>query len=329
MTKISCITRSKWSDLETLHVKPGVGEGGGGIVLKYLNLRKCCRDMHFTNDFADPNMQPVIIIEPMAFHGSKEGIESNIKKLASHNSIKLLWCEEQAIFRWKGRIREQILSLCHGVVACNAYQAQLLKVIVPNVPIYTLYTPIDSELYKPVEKKRQIIVAGKVGLQKNTAALVKLFQALPSDVNKVYCGNAGMWGQVTYEADKKLELELARVTDEYVKEATPLDVAKFICESLVAVNCSIYDVGSLFALESGLGGCWFYAWRYHPMFDEYENFHRFDNLADGIRKITKCLETETQPNEKLRAELEKKHSYPAFRSQLRQLLGEVFVSGTP
>lgn len=328
---VSCITRKAWSDLKTLEIKPTVGQGGGGVVTKYLNLRKCCPDMHFTNDFADPDMQHVIIVEPLCFFKNdsevKEDWSSKLQNLRSHNkSVKLLWCEEQAVFRWKAKYRKEIFSAFDGLLACNAYQHQLLKVIAPTQPIYTLYTPIDSQLYTPIEKKKQIIVASKVGLQKNIDAILRVFEALRDEVHTLFIGNAGMWGQYTYDYDKELENQLARAADEYIETETPVAVAKRINESRIGLNMSIYDVGSLFFLECGMAGVDFFAWRYHPQFDEYENLTRFETVEDGALEIMECLENGLQPNTALIKEIHEKHSFEAFREQLGHVLKEVLMN---
>lgn len=327
---VSCITRKAWSNLKTLEIKPTVGQGGGGVVTKYLNLRKCCPDMHFTNDFADPDMRPVMLVEPLCFHKNdrdvKESVNSKIEKLRKHKAIKLLWCEEQAVFRWKGYRQKEIFSLFDGLLACNLYQYQLLKAIAPDKPIYTLYTPIDGKLYAPKKKKKQVIVAGKVGLQKNIDAILQLFQELPKDIHTLYIGNAGMWGNYNYAYDKTLEDRLAEVADEYIHSASAIQTAQRIGESQVGINMSIYDVGSLFFLECGMAGCDFFAWQYHPMFDEYRNLTRFETVEDGALEIMDCFENQTlSPNAELMAEINEKHSFQAFRNQLGSVIKSVLL----
>lgn len=332
--KISCITRRDWVDLKMLETKPGADSGGGGIVTKYLSLRKCCPNIHFTEDFGDEALRPVLLIEPLTIKIkpalAEKIVSGKMEKLQQHKGIKLLWCEEQTVFRWTHKIQKMILPHIDGLLACNQYQHQLLETLPFDLPIYTLYTPIDPEVYYPEEKKRQIVVASKVGLQKNTQAVIDLFQQLPSDIHKVYLGNAEMWGAATYEYDKELEKQLAHTADTYIKSASPLDTAKYIRESLVGVNMSIYDVGSLFFLEAALSGCHFFAWNYHPMFDEYEHVHRFDTLQDGLPKMIECFEKQ-EPNTPLTDEVAAKHSFKSFKTQLdsviKNVLKEVFISG--
>ena len=328
---ISCITRRSWTDPKSLELEPqyGLGKGGGGIMTKYLNLVKCCPKMHFTNDFADPDLQPIVLVEPLCFFGNDPGgteaADSKIEKLSQHKGIKLLWCEEQEPFRWHYNTQKNIFDLFDGLIACNQYQHQLLSTLPFNLPIYTLYTPIDEKLYYPDLKQRQVVVAAKVGLQKNTEAIIKLFSRLPEDVNTVYIGNAGLWGAYHYEYDKKLELKLEKTANEYIKTASAIKTAERIRESQVGVNMSIYDIGSLNFLECAMSACDFLAWKYHPMFDEYQNVTRFENLNDGIPKVIEALDS-AKPNTELQAEVAEKHSFKAFHTQLGNLVRQVITN---
>lgn len=328
---VSCITRPNWVNPETLNTKPESGNGGGGVVTKYLSFAKCCPNIHFTDDFADPDLKFIVLIEPLSIRikdvVAEEIVDGKMEKLQQHKGIKLLWCEEQTVFRWSDKVQQKIFNSVDGLVACNQYQKQLLEKLPCGLPIYTLYTPIDADVYYPEKKKRQIVVASKVGLQKNTQAVIKLFEQLPSDIQKVYIGSAEMWGKCTYEYDKELEKGLARTADTYIKSASPLETAKYIRESLVGINMSIYDVGSLFFLESAMAGCHFFAWNYHPMFDEYTTVNRFDNIDDGLPKIIDCFENQTEENNALRDEISQKHSFNAFKAQLGNIIQEVFLSG--
>ena len=328
--KISCIVRAPWFDKETLKMKPGQNSGGGGIVTKYLNVSKCCPEIHFTEDFGDRDLRQIVLIEPLSLR-LKKGVAEKVvagkmEKLEQHTGIKLLWCEEQTVFRWSHKIQRMILSTIDGFVACNQYQKQLLETLPFDKPIYTLYTPIDADIYRPVEKKKQVIVASKVGLQKNSQAIIKLFKQLPEDVHTVYVGNSDMWGRHTYECDREFERGLETAADTYIKSASPLETAKWICESLAGINMSIYDVGSLFFLESAMAGCNFFAWNYHPMFDEYEHVDRFNTLEDGLPQMIEQFE-KCEPNTALQNEVAAKHSFESFRQQLGNVVKEVFLNG--
>ena len=88
---------------------------------------------------------------------------------------------------------------------------------------------------------------------------------------------------------------------------------------------SIYDIGSLNFLECAMSACDFLAWKYHPMFDEYQHVTRFETLNDGIPKIIDALD-KARPNTELQAEVATKHSFKAFHNQLGNLIKEVITN---
>lgn len=336
--QVGFVTRREWFDLKGLELRPGENKNdsqegfqlraGGGMMSKYLNVRKACPEAHFTDTYDVPGL--VMIVEPLTFFGDfrrSVPLEERLDALSKHNGLKFLWAEEQTIFRWPRQATEKILSEFDAVLACNLYQQQLIQGVYPDKTVKVLYTPIDQTLYQSRPKKRQVVAVGKIGLQKNTEAVIHLFEQLPTDVHKIYIGNSGLWGKVRYEADRDLEHRIAAVADEHLASATAAEVAKVVGESLVYINLSIYDVGCLSFLEAAMAGCWCYCWNYHPMFDEYENISRVENVSDGLSPMKERLETENlEPNTALREEMLKKHSFDAFRGQLQRVLGEILIS---
>ena len=253
-------------------------------------------------------------------------VSEKVKKLSAHNGIKLLWCEEQTVFRWSNTVKHLLLPEMDGYVACNQYQAKLLETLPVKKPIYILYTPIDREIFRPAEKKPQVVVASKIGLQKNTEALIDVYSKLPKELHKLYVGSADMWGKSVYEYDRQIEIKMSKAADEYIKTASPLDTAKRIRESYIGINFSIYDVGSLFFLECGMSGLNFFAWWYHPQFDEYKNISRFKTAEECVSQI-EALDGKLDPNTELVDEIRKKHSFDAFHDQLGQIVQEIFIGG--
>ena len=340
--QISFVTRAEWIDMKNLELKPRAfdepfeeGEtpppGGGGIMSKYLNVRKALPEATYTTTLSDVHT-PVAIIEPLTFWGL-DGIgeecryEEKRDALAEYAGVKLLWAEEQEVLRWWGGPRKEILERVHGVLACNQYQAQLLKSVC-DVPIRVLYTPIDENLYVAREKKPRVVAVGKIGLQKNSDTLIELFRLLKGQVETVYVGNAGLWGHYTYKSDVELERELASVVDVYVKSATAAETAAIVGESLCYVNLSVYDVGCLSYLEAAMSGCWCFCWDYHLMFDEYEHCQRVTDIEDTALQIIDRVTGDCVPCDALRDEIYQKHSYPAFRNQLQNVVSEVIFNAT-
>ena len=334
--RVTFVTRPEWTDLSNLNLKPRAdvpvrdGEmpppGGGGIMSKYLNVRKACPSAQFATKMEDV-ATPVAIVEPLTFwgidgHGTEANYEGKRDALGAYHGAKILWAEEQEVLRWWGGPREEILDRVHAVCACNAYQAQLLRAVVDK-PIHILPTPIDEHLYTVRAKTPQVVAVGKVGLEKNVDTLLDLFDLLKGQVRTVYIGNAGLWGHRTYSIDAVIEQELASVVDEHIPSATAAEVARVMGESLMYVNMSIYDVGCLSFLEAAMAGCWCFCWEYHPMFREYEHVVPVVDVEDAAEKIIDRAVDTCEPCADLQAEVHRKHAYGAFNTQLRHVIGEV------
>lgn len=346
--RINFVTRSEWFDMSRLHLRPRAndlvmeeGEGlatvvgnhaGGGMQSKYLNVAKACPDAHFVGDF-NSFTEPIAIFEPLLFWGNDfkgqpEYFNEKRDALEAYQGLKLLWAEEQTIFRWFGYERGQILEQMHGILVCNEYQEQLVRAIAGDLPVLKLYTPIDENLYRPRPKKPQVVAIGKVGLQKNVDTLIEFFKLLGDDVHKIYIGNAGMWGQTEYDADPLLEREIASVVDEHIPSATASQVARILGESLCYINVSLYDVGCLSFLEASLAGCWAFCWEYHLMFDEYSNVVRFADIAEAREQILERVHGERIACDALRDEVLAKHSFSAFRENLESVVKEVIFDAS-
>ena len=335
--QLSFVTRPEWTDLDNLRLKPRAYDmpfpegvkpppGGGGIMSKYLNVRKACPDAQFVSSVADVTT-PIAMVEPLIFWGLDGfGEEANYEEkrdaLDAYSGVKILWAEEQEILRWWGNARDEILDRVHAVFACNAYQQQLLKSVV-KIPIHRLYTPIDKHLYAPREKIPQIVAVGKIGLEKNVDTLLDLFETLKGQVRTVYVGNAGLWGHHTYKVDAVIEREITSVVDEHIPSATAAEVGKILGESLMYVNMSIYDVGCLSFLEAAMAGCWCICWHYHPMFREYGHVQHVHDVHEAAEIALEIASLEPQPCVALQEEVQAKHSYDMFRLQLQSAVQEV------
>ena len=349
--KVTIVTRKKWYDLESLNLRPGPNElklldgqgvptvikqnAGGGMVSKYLNVRKACPDIHFTDQFNVNAWNPVVIVEPLIMHGrdghgSKDekgegqDINDQMEALAKFRGLKLLWAEEQEVLRWIPKHRDWILEQFDGLLACNVYQKQLLQSIAPQMPVQVLYTPIDATLYKPLKKQKRVIGVGKIGLQKNSETLIEFFSALPDDVETMYIGNAGLWGNVQYQHDLTLEKQMSETVDVYIESATASEVAEHVGAACAYLNMSIYDVGCLSFLEAATAGCPCFCWDYHLMFDEYPHTRRFRGLLDGLPRVLEACQ-DPKADMLMRKDVMEKHSYDVFRHQLQQITtGAIF-----
>lgn len=318
---VSVLTFRDWFDVNKIYTRPKEGRHGGGIITKYLYVKTCLPDLHITDDCSDPNLKQMLLIEPMFIeHDYKE----KLKALEKHRGIKLLWAEEQAVFRWELRQRERIFSAVDGLVACNLYQQQLLQVIAGDLPVYVLRSPIPEIAEVSNHREKRVIAVSKIGLQKNTEAIVKVFENLPDNIEKVFLGNSGLWGAHRYLYDLSIEERIAETADRHITGASLAEVAEILSTSAIYLSMTIYDVGSLAFLEAAMAGCTCLCWNYHPMFDEYNSVVRFRDVDEAVRVIGKRMEEPAAMDTQMRNEIIEKHSAEQFENALKSLFLEVF-----
>jgi len=318
---VSVLTFKAWCDVQKINLRPAPNENRGGIVTKYLYVQKCFPDLHMTDDCNDPNLNAFLLIEPMFIE--KEWREK-LEMLKKHQGVKLLWAEEQTVIRWDPERRTQIFAAMDGLVACNLYQKQLIEVIAGKLPVYVLRSPIP-ELVPPQQKRdKRVIVVSKLGLQKNAEAIIEVFKYLPAHIEKVFIGNAGLWGAPSYLYDLTLEEQMKDAADIHITNASLIEVAEKLTTTSIYLSMTIYDVGSLAFLEAAMAGCTCMCWDYHPMYDEYESVIRFKDANEAIKIIEERLAHPTTIDNAMRNEIIQKHSPQQFITALQALFLEVY-----
>lgn len=318
---VSVLTFKDWFDSDRIYTRPKEGMHGGGIVTKYLYVKACLPDLHTTDDCSDPNLKQMLLIEPMFI---ERDYSEKLEALKKHRGIKLLWAEEQAVFRWNPKQRERIFRAVDGLVACNLYQQQLLQVIAGELPVYVLRSPIPEIAEVSDYREKRVVAVSKIGLQKNSDAILKVFESLPEGIEKVFLGNAGLWGSHRYLYDLAIEEQIAETADRHITGASLAEVSEILSTSAVYLTMTIYDVGSLAFLEAGMAGCACLCWDYHPMFDEYSSVVRFRDVDEAVRAIEKQMEPPLGMDTEMRSEIIEKHSAEQFADALKSLFLEVF-----
>ena len=306
--------------------QPGLNAPGGGARTKVENIAEA--------GIPVVNRIPLcetfgLLVEPLSMNhnpnsdSTSKSFELNIEELKESRSFKVCWAEEQQLLRWQGKKREALLSAVSAIFVCNKYLQQLLRVYVRQ-PIKILRTPINTNRFAPDCKPKRVVAIGKVCIEKNIAGVMDLFSDLPSSWEKIFIGNAGLWGQEAKPVDKALEGQLKNVCDWY-PSLTQNEVAEIASNTFAYVNLARYDVGSLAFLEFASAGCHCFCWDFHPMFDEYQFVHRFDTPAEGAEKIIDTMAKERHNAcTRARIAMESMHSYKAFRKQLKALTMEIY-----
>lgn len=311
--------------------KPQPGVTGGGVAVKTWFVQQANKSIKcVTPSKLEELSASIIIMEALAMHqgtDAEDPFAANLERIDKATGYKILWIEEQEFLRWTGGQQSSIQDAFDCIAVSNLYlQRQLAPYIKRNIETIILPTPIDEAMFRPDKKDRIITGAGQISIRKNTPMLVDIFRNIGSqtDFKSVYMGNSGLWGDDANSVDKSLENDVELSVDKYIYAADLFEVAERLNKSLYYVNCNLYDVGSLTFLQAGLSGCHCLLWKYHPMFDEYQNVERPNTVDDFVNIIKESDKTE--PNLELRQEIMDKHSFIAFNKQLRNLIGDILLS---
>ena len=270
----------------------------------------------------------IMIIEPLSLSSrdDPDALSKNIEALSDNPAMKVVWAEEQEFLRWPGNQREGLLKIVKAFASCNKYQERLTNPFIGDLPGSILRTPVNSSLFTPATKSLKIVAMGRVCTEKNIAGVVRLFDEIPDEFEKVYIGGQGMWGEASSAANTRLETAIESSVDRWIKIATRDQVAQELSTAWGYFNVSIYDVGCLSFLEAAMSGCHCFAWEFHPMFDEYKRVHRFKDYQGGAKRIVDVVnKAGVNPDMKMRAEVMRSHSYESFASQIESLvMGVIF-----
>ena len=312
-----------------LNRPPIDGVCGGGMNTKAYNFLKAV-DGQLIDDLSETVDHGIALIDPLAISQitplSKGESPDRIADFERSLMTKILWCEEQEIIRCNYNQRLSLCDKADGVYACNLYLQSILKEY--GIDAGVLYSPVDHTLFKPAkQKKPKIVVSGQVSYAKGTDKIIEMFGLLPDEIEKVFVGNAKLWGMESRKTDADLEKELGDVCT-HIQGLTHTEMAAQFAEAWGYVTMSKYDVGSFSFLEAGMSGCEVFAHDLHRQFDEYENVIR---TADSPKVMATVIESRFATfdpdihNTELRKELIKKHSYQAFRKSLKAIVGNLLV----
>ena len=272
----------------------------------------------------EPLLMRQHIANPDGDHDTrKKAFLQRMDHMKMNPALKLAWSEEQELLRWDGKSKDMFLAECKELLTCNQYHYKQLSSIAKDIPMRILRTPISSEFYAPAQKQMKVIAMGRVCSAKNVEGVIEIFKRLPSDIEKVYIGNQSMWGVAPNPINEQLEKSLQAVVDRWIPLASREEVARELSTALGYFNVSIYDVGCLSFLEAAMSACHCFAWRFHPMFDEYTACHRFTEYAEGAKLIADTLKAaENQSDMVMREQVYNWHSYEAFRKSVDTIILE-------
>ena len=314
----SLLVSSEYDNLTSTGL-PGLNMPGGGTRTKARNVRQA--GIEVINN-VDNCKTPFLLVEPLFinyYDGCKhadEAFDTIMKGLKKADYIKMAWAEEQQLLRWSGKKRHKFLEPMSKLFVCNKYLKQLLSVYVSK-PIGILRTPISSSSFIASKKQKRVVAIGKVSPHKCISDVIDLFKELPDSWEKVYIGNAGLWGTETNTTEIELEGRLKNSCD-WIPSLSQNEVADIASETFAYVNLARYDVGCLSFLEFAMAGCYCFCNDFHLMFDEYKHVARIHGPKDGANQIIDAFnQYGSNPNKRLRNQMVRMHSFEAFRKQLK------------
>ena len=295
---------------------------GGGTITKVYNLERAVPSINITNNLGE--VRKFALVEALWF--SERGDELRDKRVEAYENLgafKILWTSDMEVFRMPGHVRDRLFDASDVVGVLSEYAYQLIEPFTPKVEM--LYDPVDTDLFRPTEKQREIYGIGQVSVQKNVQSIVDIFRNIPPDLDlkKTYIGSKNVWGGVGVDdlADQ-LELMLCNVcnVERYVPYA---HIHHRVSGIWGYVGDTGYDFSSNAMMEAMAIGAWLFCGR-HLMYDERPCL-RFKTTEEAIQLITEQLETYPPEsgviNEEARQFIIDRNSYDAFRRQLQDLIG--------
>lgn len=235
---------------------------------------------------------------------------------------KFLICSEMEVMRWRGELRDQMLSTMTDVFTTCSYQERLLKAL--NIGSKRLPEPINEHLFYPTQKKpKQIIATGAANHPKNTEMLIEFYRALEGKgYHRVYIGGLTLWSNIKEQAREgvfgyNLELghELRSVCDEYHDASPGTKVARIFSESEFYVNFAYHEVGCRSVLEALMSGCGV-IWGQHMLGKELPVCCMADTVDAGVAALEE--NTGSVDIAALRAYAVANYSFASVKHQLEE-----------
>ena len=196
-------------------------------------------------------------------------------------------------------------TLSSSSAASDVYKRQLKEVVnlfVPNmewqgdyfrdfdIPVApVVYEPIDTDFFRPLEKKKVILAGGAICHEKNIPFFIELFAKLgemdTGDYKTAYVGGASLWNEVSPQ-NMKLERQLKAVTDIFHGIQPANKVATITGEAALAVLNPYYETCNRFDMELMSAGVARVCGP-HICYDERPASRRFTTIDECIEALAR------------------------------------------
>ena len=202
---------------------------------------------------------------------------------------KFLICSEMEVMRWRGELREKVLSTMTRVFTTCDYQENLLKTV--GIESKRIPEPINEHLFYPgIKKPKQIVAIGSANSVENTRMLIDFYQALEGkDYHRVYIGVPLIWGYVNPHENQfrqNLELydELKSVCDTFYEPSPMTRVARVLSESEFYANFAYREVSCRPAIKALMCGTGI-LWGRHPLGDELPVLCETSTVEEAVEAL--------------------------------------------
>lgn len=305
----------------------GKSNAGGGIAIKYA---RCV-------EAAEPYWESQRIESIDAMDGDILCAEFNsfmvedwadlVKAfLTAPARIKILCMSDLSVLKAPKKMVSYLIEGAHGergadFVTHNCkYQQRLLRCvgITHSVP---LCDPTPETLFYPAIKELRITAIGQIAWYKRSEAVLALFKGLKeSDIQTCYIGGADFWGNVqVLDKDKETHEQIKEVADEFIENASTLEVASKVNASTFYGHLSIHDVANQAGQENLLAGNTIFSLT-HPINKERPGIRlaSVSEMLDAIKAYDK--QAMKQNAEKAREFGLKNYAYAVWQEQLSTIL---------
>ncbi len=299
---------------------------GGGVGVKYARVEQAggddfdCKRISTVDEV---EADDVVFADWLWFcTGIDTTMIEQAKRFIELPNPKVLYGSELAVLGYPRTIIRQLVESADLITYNTEYQRDLYKVIdIHNARF--LCDPIPESLFKPASaKERRLVCVGQISQAKRSEAVVEIFEHLASsEVERVYVGGGMAWGD--NHQDKKnseLHFRIADVADEFVENATELEMAQIVNRSAYYGHVSIHDVASSGMQENGAAGNVIFGLT-HPVLKERTSYRFSDpkSLAEAVLTYPFESDRHQQDIDAMLA-IAKDWSYSAWREQMELIL---------
>ena len=310
--------------------KPGPNNSGGGVSTKYarcatipgdINFRRITTTAEIESDIAWADwlwFSPIFL----GYEQASTYQERVQKFLECDAKFKCISGTELNIASWPENARRKIIEGVDCITHVNAYHQKIYNAC----GIYNsrlLCDPVNEFLFYPTLKKKRLVCMGQAGWHKRSLLVAKLFKALKdTDIETCYLGGGSMWGNDKNDNYNQCESEIKAVADVFIENATEIQVAYHLNESMFYAHVAWHDVSPISQRECMMSGLVTFALT-HPSMDRLTDY-RYETIEELIEGVKTYPQESFENDSKNARQFALDHnSYHAWREQMQWILADL------